>query len=434
MALDLFKKSRWLTIASMLALASVTTVGCAADQADDGAAADDGTGSSTDDITQVDHTKVKRQSIGNCWLYATTSWLEALNKAATGVEKNTSESWLTYWHWYEQLANGRARDEISTGGSYNTGADLLNRYGVVMEGDFIPAEAEAEMSNRQSTALAKVNASLKSGALKEAIARRDKTAIRRELDAAWGLDAEVIKRIDNVFGTGVTRTLDRSSYASGRATSNKVIRPKDFPAQLTDPATGTKVNASLQDAIGKSSGYYGPREGKFAWNELDYPSDATARRAFWKRVQKALHDGQPVITSWKVDFNALNTASVFSYDELQRRGPGRQGGHMTVMHDYQAEVPGVGLLKAGEPATPEQMTAALADGTKIQFVRVKNSWGGIRPDRWNDAAVPGYHDLEMKYLDGPIKECADGADGHTDTTNCTRSVVPLWDVVLPAGY
>ena len=434
MTLDLFKKSRWLTIASMLALASVTTVGCAADEAADAASSDDGTGSSTDDITQVDHTKVKRQSIGNCWLYATTSWLEALNKAATGVEKNTSESWLTYWHWYEQLANGRARNEISTGGSYGTGADLISRYGIMIEGEFIANEAEAEMSNRQSTALEKINASLKSGTLKDAVARRDKLAIRKELDAAWGLDAAGSKRIDTVFGESVTRTLDKSADAAAKAAANKIIRAKDFPAQLRDPSTGAKVNGTLQDAIGQSNGWYGPREGKFAWNELTYPTDATGRRAFWKRVQKALHDGQPVITSWKVDFNALNSASVFSYDELQRRGPGKQGGHMTVMHDYQAEVPGVGLLKAGEPATADQMAKALADGTKIQFVRVKNSWGGIRPDRWNAAAIPGYHDLELKYLEGPIKECADGADGHTDTTNCTGSVTPLWDVVLPAGY
>jgi hypothetical protein len=434
MALDLLKKSRWLTIASMLALASTTTIGCAADQSEEPATGDD-QGSSEDDITQVSHTKVKRQSIGNCWLYATTSWLEALNKAATGAEKNTSESWLTYWHWYEQLANGRASGEISTGGSFGTGADLINRYGIMIEGDFIAGEAEAEMSNRQSTALEAVNASLKSGALKDAVSRRDKIAIRKELDRAWGLDEATSKRISNVFGEGVTNTLDRSTTAVSRAAANKVIPAKSFPAQLKDPTTGAKVNVTLQDAIGKSNGFFGPREGRFAWNELDYPRDATGRRAFWKRVQKALHDNQPVITSWKVDFNALNSASVFSFDELTRRGPGRQGGHMTVMHDYQAEVPGVGLLKAGETATPDQMTKALADGTKILFVRVKNSWGGIRPDRWNSAAIAGYHDLEMKYLEGPIKECATAADGHTtDTTNCTRDVVPLWDVVLPAGY
>ena len=112
MALDLLKKSRWLTLASMLALASRRRRrlrgrpgrGPSGD-------AGRGTGSSTDDITQVDHSKVKRQSIGNCWLYATTSWLEALNKARHGRrEQNTSESWLTYWHWYEQLANGQRRD------------------------------------------------------------------------------------------------------------------------------------------------------------------------------------------------------------------------------------------------------------------------------------------------------------------------------------
>ena len=430
MALDLLKKSRWFTIASMLALASVSTVGCAADQGDDASTDDDGTGSATDDITQVDHTKVKRQSIGNCWLYATTSWLEALNKAATGTEKNTSESWLTYWHWYEQLSNGRASTEISTGGSYGTGADLINRYGIMIEGDFIAGEAEAEMSARQSSALNTVNASLKTGALKDAVARRDKAAIRKELDAAWGLDAAGSARITKVFGAAVTRTLDKSATASNAAAANKIIPAKNFPAQIKDPTTGVKSVGTLQDVIGKSNGsWYSAREGRFAWNEVNYPTDTRGRREFWKRVQKALHDGQPVITSWKVDFNALNSSSVYSFDELTRRGPGKQGGHMTVMHDYQAEVPGLGLLKAGQPATPDQMQKALADGTKIQFVRVKNSWGGIRPDRWSQAAIAGYHDLEMKYLEGPIKECSE-----TDPTSCTRSVVPLWDVVLPAGY
>ena len=65
---------------------------------------------------------------------------------------------------------------------------------------------------------------------------------------------------------------------------------------------------------------------------------------------------------------------------------------------------------------------------------MKNSWGGIRPDRWDDAILPGYHDLEMDYLNGPIKECDEDASGHTDPTRCTREVTPLWDVVLPAGY
>ncbi|MDF2692006.1 MAG: hypothetical protein K0S65_389 [Labilithrix sp.] len=429
----LLGKTRWLSLASMLALASVGAVGCAADSEDDNIVSGDD-GSSKDDITQVSHTKVKRQSIGNCWLYATTSWLEALNKAATDEDPNTSESWLTYWHWFEQIANGGTSEEISTGGSYGTAADLIARYGIMNEADFIPSEAESEMSNRQSSALAAINTSLKSGALKDPAVRRDRKAVRKELDRAWGLDAGQTARIDKVFGAGVERTLDRSGPANEAAPANNVIRPKDFKVRLKDPQTGEFVSGTLADAVGKGNGWWAPRQGKFAWNEVNYPSSASERRGFWKRVQTALHDGQPVITSWKVDFNALSRDSKFSKAELDQRGPGRQGGHMTVMHDYQAEVPGIGLLKAGEEATTEQMEKALADGTKIQFVRVKNSWGGIRSDRWDSAALAGYHDLEMDYLNGPIKECDEDASGNTDSSRCSREVTPLWDVVLPAGY
>ena len=432
--MDLLGKSRWLSLASMLALATLGAAGCAADTQDDDHAVSGDDESSKDDITQVSHTKVKRQSIGNCWLYATASWLEALNQGAGNPEANTSESWLTYWHWFEQIANGGARDEISTGGSYGTAADLIARYGLMNEGDFIPNEASSEMSNRQSSALNAINASLKTGALKDPSVRRDRKAVRKELDRAWGLDAAQSARIDEVFGPGVERTLDRSGVANSAAPANKVIAAKDFKVRLKDPESGQFVTGTLADALGKSNGWWAPRQGKFAWNEVNYPSDPTSRRAFWKRVQKALHDRQPVITSWKVDFNALTRDSRFSKETLDRLGPGRQGGHMTVMHDYQAEVPGVGLLEAGKQATKRQMEKALADGTKIEFVRVKNSWGGIRSDRWDTAVLPGYHDLELAYLDGPIKECSEDASGNTDPTRCTREVTPLWDVVLPAGY
>ena len=432
MALDLFKKTRWLSFASLLALAAGSSVGCAVDNGDAAATSGDETGSSTDDITQVDHTKVKRQSIGNCWFYATISWVEALNKAATGEEKNISESWGTYWHWYEQLANGGGGDEISTGGSWGTGVDLILRYGLMEEGSFIADEADDEMSDRQSTALNAINASLKSGVLSDPETRRDRATVRRELDKAWALDEDTIAKLDKVFGASVDKTLDRA-YRT-RAPGEGIIRAQDFAARLKDPSSGEFVKATLAEAIGTSNGWWSPREGRFAWNEENYPSDARSRREFWQRVQRALHDGMPVVTSWKVDFNALTRDSRFSLDELNRRGPGSQGGHMTVMHDYEANVPGLGLLKAGEQATPEQMEAALADDTEILFVRVKNSWGGIRPDRWDDATLPGYHDLEMAYLNGPIKECSEDASGHTDPNNCTRSVTPLWDVVLPAGY
>ncbi len=434
MSFDPIKAPRWLTMASLLALGAAGAIGCATEDGDAAAqGSSDEEAASVEDITQVKHSKVKRQSIGNCWIYAVASWVEALNQAATGTEIDTSESWLTYWHWFEQLANGGASDEISTGGSYGTAADLIVRYGIVLEKDFIATESESEMSGRQSSALAAVNAGLKGGPLKDAVAMRDRAAIRRELDKAWGLDPAVVTKMNRVFGVAVTRTIDRS-YVSRRP-GYGIMASRELKARLRDPETRQFTTGTIDDALGRSGGgWWAPRSGKLAWNEVNYPGDEAGRREFWKRVQKALHDEQPVVTSWAVDFNALSSASRFSLAELSRRGPGSQGGHMTVMHDYQAEVPGLGLLEAGKPATPAQMDAALSDGTKIEFVRVKNSWGGIRPDRWSEAAIPGYHDLELAYLNGPIKKCGEKPDGTTDTSNCTSQQTPLWDVVLPAGY
>ena len=288
MALDVTKLSRRIMMASLLALGAAGAVGCTADEESVASADEDPTGASVDDITGVDQSKVKRQSIGNCWLYATSSWLEALNKGASGVEMNTSESWLTYWHWFEQIANGTMwGEEISTGGSYDVAASLLNRYGVVLEKDFIAAEAESEMSNRQSSALAAINASLKSGALKDENARRDRKLVRAELDKAWGLDPAVVARIDAVFGADVAKTLDKSYVR--KAPGKGILRPVDVPALLHDPDTKASMKGTLQDAIGRGKTRW-MREGKYMFQEVSYPYDKAQRRAFWKRVQHALHD------------------------------------------------------------------------------------------------------------------------------------------------
>ena len=430
MALDLLRKTRWLSLSAMLGLSCATAlVGCADDASEEQAF-----DSSTDDITSVNQTKVKRQSIGNCWLYATTSWLESLNKSATGVEANVSESYLTFWHWFDQIANSGV-SEISTGGSFGVSAELINRYGLMLEKDFIPAEADADMSAKQSSALAAMNAELKTGTLADPTARRDRAKVFAALVKAWGLEPAARTLLVDTFGASVSRTIDRTYATRKTPTGLKILRARDFPAKLRDAKTGALQTLTLQDAIGQR-GYstWSPRVGPYAWNEVDYPTDAKSRRTFMQRVQRALHDGQPVIISWFVDFNALSSSATFTVEELARRGgPGRQGGHMTVLSDYEiTNVPGFGTLKAGEPATADQMKAALADTATISFLRIKNSWGAYRPDRWSDAAVPGYHDLYLSYLNGPIKKCAE-KNGATDPTNCSDAT-PLWDVVLPPGY
>lgn len=429
-----WSKSRWFAFAAMFALASGSGLGCAADTTDDGGVAEEEGGASVDDIvngdTEAQQTAVKRQSIGNCWIYATLSWVEGMHKRDTGEDLNLSETYLTYWHWYEQIANS-SRSELSTGGSYSVAISLIERYGLMKEGDFLPNEASLEMSAAQARAETYINNSLKSGKLASRDARQDRELVRSELNAAFGVDAKRVERMNRVFGRAVTRTVDKS-YVSRRP-GYEVIRAKDMKVQVPNAETHTKDSVTLADAIGEGSRW--SRSGKYAFQEVSMPYNEAGYRAFQQRIQRALHDGAIPVISWKVDFNALSSDSRFSLAELERNGPGvggRQGGHMVVINDYQARLADGTLLKAGEDATAEQLEQALANNTTIDFLRVKNSWGAYRADRWSEAAVAGYHDLEWTYLAARLKDCPEDS---TNASQCSDSYqAALWDVVLPAGY
>ncbi len=84
-----------------LSALAVTTAGCSAAEGDLDSDLD--VGASTDAITDVDHSAVKRQSIGNCWIYAEASWVESMHLSATGEKFDASQSYWTYWHWYKQI-------------------------------------------------------------------------------------------------------------------------------------------------------------------------------------------------------------------------------------------------------------------------------------------------------------------------------------------
>lgn len=432
MSLEWLKSSRLFAFAAMLALASGT--GCSTEVDDGDTASDDEGGASTDDIVNGDtaeaQSKVKRQSIGNCWLYATASWVEGMNKRTGAEEMNISESYLTYWHWFEQIANGGSATEISTGGSYAVATGLIDRYGIMKEGDFLPGESTMEMSAAQARAETYINNSLKNGALKERSARQNRETVRAELNKAFGVDAKRQERMNRVFGRAVTRTIDKS-YVSRRS-GYEVIRAKDIPVSVPSATTHESTTITLKDAIGDGSTW--SRSGEFAFQEIRFPYSASGYRAFQQRVQRALHDGAIPVMSWKVDFNALTNDSRFSLAELQKNGPGingRQGGHMVVINDYQALLPNGQKLLAGVDATAEQREAALGNDVTIEFFRIKNSWGADRPDRWQNAAVLGYHDLEWSYLVGPIPDCDHDA---TSADQCTAGGKAWWDVVLPQGY
>ena len=80
---DLARRFRWFTLSSLIAFSSPMP-GCAG-----------AIGSDTFDaegISDVDHTAVKRQSIGNCWIYAHATWIESMHKSGHGARASTCRS------------------------------------------------------------------------------------------------------------------------------------------------------------------------------------------------------------------------------------------------------------------------------------------------------------------------------------------------------
>lgn len=388
--------------------------------------------SGSSNITDVKHTDVERQSIGNCWLYAEASWIESMNLSATGEPLDVSQSYWTYWHWFDQIVD-EGSSAIETGGSFDVAASIVTSRGLVHEADFIAEDTTSEMSSRQHDALDAINRELKDGRLSSYDARSNRKLVREVLDDAWKLTPEVREMLTRAFGDDASATLDGGASVDGTAIVDPKALPVRYTERKTSPSEGTPKDTTLDRAIAE-------------WRQQYYPSygGESARRDFQIRVQKALHDAQPVVITWNVDFNAME-----SWDEALRGsfnmttlgnagGPGRQGGHMTVLEDYQAETEEFGTLAAGvtlDPSVPEdkaKLDAALLRSTKLTFIRIKNSWGAFRDDRASAPGFPGYHDLYLDYLNGPITWCP-SVESKT-SSNCTGKAVPWKSVVLPPGY
>ena len=410
-------KLRSLLGTALLAATSLLGLGC------DGGAE---TGSSTDDVVDVQNTKVERQSIGNCWLYASASWAESMHLRATGTEFDISQSYWTYWHWFEQIQEEGATS-IETGGWYWKANEIITEKGLVAEASFITEDTLGEMSSAQSRAETKLNQELSTGRLSTPEARRNGKLVRKVMDEAWGLKPEVRAWMDKAFGTTGTRTFLTSASKSG----TPVLRAKDFSVQYPrfNGETVDVLDVGLDQAIEE-------------WQEVSYPYWEGGRRDFQIRLQRALHAQAPVVITWLVDFNAMEgqpgeLQGSFNMTTLKNAGkPGSQGGHMTVLEDYQVMTEEFGLLKAGvtlDPSNPDdakKLDAALLPGSELQFLRIKNSWGALRDDRSTVPGFPGYHDLHMDYLNGPITWCRGEEKGEA----CSGSETPFEEVVLPPGF
>ncbi|MGH7326852.1 MAG: hypothetical protein ACREJX_00750, partial [Polyangiaceae bacterium] len=188
---------------------------------------------------------------------------------------------------------------------------------------------------------------------------------------------------------------------------------------------GTTTTLTLADFVG--TGDSSARSGPYVWQEVAYPDDAAGRRQAQIRAQKAMNGGWTVLMSWYVDFNALDGAGTFKAPPAT---PGSQGGHMTVLEDYEiTNVPGFGTLPAGVDATPAQLAASVDPSATITFLRTKNSWGTYE----SLASMPGYFDIYEPYFDGPIQECQVDANESPIAGTCTPET-PISEFIVPPGY
>ena len=321
-------------------------------------------------VSDVAHTPVKRESIGNCWLYATSTWAESLHLSATNNVVNLSESYWTYWDWYYKIT-GSSGSKINTSGSWQAASRIISKHGYMLEGDFIPGEADKEISTTQKSAEAAINLALSTGALKDPTSRTQKNTLAA---------------LDQAFGVNLSS-----------------LQEKIYPAsKLQTSAADNGRSFTLADEI---------QGGRHQWLSLGYPQlfgqnpretlrVRRQRRLIMDRVLRAVNEKKPVIMSTMVEFSALSTdgPSTFDYNLYLNKGySSGQGGHLVVLEDYVVDnVPGVGRIGEGE-VSPSLKEAALQG--EVDYLLVKNSWGTDRPER---GLTDGYTRFKMDYLNMPL--------------------------------
>lgn len=313
-------------------------------------------------IVDIPNSDIENQTIGNCWIYAISGMASSMHFAATGRQFDVSESYWTYISWFDQIAGaaGVSGDKIRTGGSWEEAKRLIGNYGLMAEGDFIGADTWGESSYAQSRAQATMDKALGvGGELHSSEARANKVLVRQVLDRAFGLTTDMQKSLDTVFGEDMSRTFSTSADE----TNTLIINPEHFEVQYTNGSTNESTeDATVQNLVSALG----------EWSEIK--SRVTSRPVL-RRVQQALHDRQPVLLSWLVDFNAFDrSAGTFTLDTWNKLfnstgKPGRQGGHMTVLEDYEIEI------SAGSDS--QELEATVEKGDFLVFPAIEVPEGDV---------------------------------------------------------
>jgi hypothetical protein len=345
--------------------------------------------------------------------------VESMVLAATdGAEvKNFSETYLTYWHFRNELLYrvGIRSSQVQTGGNFATARNLIQKHGLLNEGDFIESEKETISSTTQLTAQNEINKSLKSGALSALLTGEEMS----EEEKIKLVDAE----LQRVFQVDIQEKVKRSISGDDLLVKSSITGE---PIPLNEELNNWET-INFRKMVLKGWMFTFPEN--IPVEELDYSktiSLTSRQKDLFQVLKAALNDKLPVLLSWSVENNARKDG-VYNIDNLIAKGkPGEQGLHLTIIEDYTASGfdPMTGerfSLGEGE-LTPEEKKLALDYG-KIDDLIIKNSWGLYPGYTYKADGEYGYHKLNKSYLLTWLK-----ANGVEDT------ILPLKSLVLPSSY
>jgi len=117
------------------------------------------------------------------WPSSAVAWAEGLLREH-GHEEKLSSFYFQYRHM-EFILLQTKRDRIDMSGDFASATDLMLRYGLMRDKDFLPQLSMIERQERVQLAVERINESLLKGTLKS---KRGAKAVRLELNRAFEID------------------------------------------------------------------------------------------------------------------------------------------------------------------------------------------------------------------------------------------------------
>ena len=392
---------------------------CAVDETD--AAVDD-------DLTGISPTAISDQTIGNCWAYATTQWIQRLHTRVGGRELDLSESYLSYWWSYRQLmfgvglnsasalpdvdSNGKAEPfAFQQGNTFGGARVLLEDYGIIQQTHFANDAPTGSKNPLHARAISRIGAWLKTGGLKSLPQERAprSLAIAQMLDTAWELPLATRSRLDGVFGKNRDRVI--GSAPVDTFARFQILRPQDLSAAIYQPGADKPRSGILAELViaGTATSYRMDwvSDGKPAFDRkydlwLRDDGGPAAVRESQRRVQRVLHQGLAVWFSFGPNKNAiLPGTNTFDRTAGSAAG-GSAGAHAVLLYDYDATLADGTRLAAGVTISDRNLLSrALRPDTTFKFWRIQNSWGTNPWYAKLNLLSNGSYDLTEDYLTVP---------------------------------